>query len=112
MFALLFLWATARRGEPWTRGNRRVALAVLAVLVYALGDEWHQSFTLGRDASVCDVATDLAGGWVAAAFLAALETGAPRARMVRIVLVGGLACALAAWIATIVPGTRPHLGWL
>jgi VanZ family protein len=112
MFALLFLWATARRGEPLTSGRKRLAVLMLAVLVYAASDEWHQSFTPGRDASVCDVATDLAGGWLAFALLSALETTSPRARMVRILLVGVLACALAALIATFLPGTRPDLGWL
>lgn len=112
MFALLFLWATARPGAALTGGPRRVAWAVLAVLVYAASDEWHQSFTLGRDASVCDIATDVAGGWLAASLLLALETAAPRARIVRILVLGVLACAVAALIATFVPGTRPDLGWL
>jgi hypothetical protein len=111
-FAVLFLWAVRRRGEALATGHRRVALAVVAVLVYGASDEWHQSFTPGRDPSVCDVLTDVVGGWFAAALLCAIEEAAPRARIARLLLVGVLACVLAALIATFVPAKWPELGWL
>jgi hypothetical protein len=112
VFSVLFLWASRRPGEALSTGHRRVALAVLAVLVYGASDEWHQSFTPGRDPSVCDVLTDVTGGWFAAVLLRAVEAAAPRARIARIVLVGVLACVLAALIATFVPANWPALGWL
>jgi VanZ family protein len=112
VFAWLFLWAIARKGAPLAAAPGRVALCVLAVLVFGASDEWHQSFTPGRDGSASDVLTDAAGGWAAAAFLRAIETGVPRARLARLAVLGVLACVLAAWIATFVPPTLPHLGWL
>jgi VanZ family protein len=36
--------------------------AALLTLLYSLTDEWHQSFTPGRNASVWDVGIDTAGG--------------------------------------------------
>jgi uncharacterized membrane protein len=106
------LWATAPPGAALAATRRRVVLCVLVVLVYAASDEWHQSFTPGRDSSVCDVLTDLAGGWSAAALLRAVEEGAPRVRLSRLALVAVLACALAALIATLLPAMHPELGWL
>jgi hypothetical protein len=112
VFAWLFLWATARKGAPLAAGSGRVAVCVLAVLLFGASDEWHQSFTPGRDGSACDILTDVAGGWPAATLLCAIEASAPRARIARILVVGVLACALAALIATFVPPHRPDLGWL
>ena len=43
----------------WTRA--RVALVMLWCAVYAVGDEWHQSFVPGREATVLDVTVDLVG---------------------------------------------------
>jgi hypothetical protein len=89
-----------------------MALCALVVFLWGASDEWHQSFTPGRDASVCDILTDFAGGVSAAILLRAAEEGAARARMVGLVALAVLACALAALIATLLPATRPDLPWL
>ena len=46
-------------GNKWTR--ERLALVFSWCVIYALGDEWHQSFVPGRDASVFDLAVDVVG---------------------------------------------------
>jgi hypothetical protein len=112
VFAVLFLWATARKGERLAGTSRRVVLCALVVFLWGASDEWHQSFTPGRDASVCDILTDFAGGVSGAILLRAAEEGASRARMVRIAVLAVLACALAALIATLLPATRPDGPWL
>jgi VanZ family protein len=42
-------------------GARAVAVAAAISFLYALSDEWHQSFVPGRDADPIDVAADAAG---------------------------------------------------
>ena len=49
-----------------------VPVAMAAALVYAAGDEWHQSFVPGRTATARDVAVDGVG--IALAALAATRT--------------------------------------
>jgi VanZ family protein len=56
--ALAALWAWAL----WpTLRPRALAVAAVISLVYALTDEWHQSFVPGRDADPLDVAADAFG---------------------------------------------------
>jgi hypothetical protein len=86
--------------------------ALLAVLLYGLFDERHQYHTPGRDASLSDILTDLAGGWLCVTVLFAVEEGAPRERIARIFAIGVTACCLAAWIATLIPPMWPELTWL
>ena len=62
-------------------GAPRPALWTLAVvLLYALSDEYHQSFVPGRHPDVFDIATDLVGAAVA---LAALHLVRLRRRSIR-----------------------------
>lgn len=62
ILALLLAWAF---GAYWTR--RRAAVAALAVaILYAVLDEWHQSFVPLRDGRWFDVAIDAAGAALAA----------------------------------------------
>lgn len=62
---LLYRWFSA---PDWVWGRRGVLLMTLLVGIgYAVGDEWHQSFVPGRDASFFDVLLDAAGIAVAAA---------------------------------------------
>lgn len=112
MLALLFLWATSKAGERLADGARRVNWAVVAVLVYGIVDERHQYYTPGRDASVCDILTNIAGGWLCASVLRAVEDDAPPSRIARLFAIGLPACGLAALIATLVPPLWPELTWL
>ena len=112
LFALLFLWGTSRRGRRLAEGAARVNWALLAVLVYGLVDERHQFYTPGRDASASDILTNLAGGWLCASVLRAVEDGTTNARLARILLIGVPACCLAALVATLVPPLWPELTWL
>jgi hypothetical protein len=69
LFGLLALWLIAalpRRASlgrrPWPALELGPALLVLlAVGAYGCVDEWHQSWTEGRDASFADIVTDLVG---------------------------------------------------
>jgi VanZ family protein len=52
------LWAWAL----WPALGRRALLAAGAIsFLYAIGDEWHQSFVPGRDADPLDVLVDASG---------------------------------------------------
>jgi VanZ family protein len=62
---LLYRWFSSS-DRVW--GRRRVLLMTFLVGIgYAVGDEWHQSFVPGRDASVFDALFDAAGIAAAAA---------------------------------------------
>jgi VanZ family protein len=54
-----------RLGRPWTV----TATVVLFAAVYGAADEFHQSFVPGRDASLKDLAFDVAGASAAALLL-------------------------------------------
>lgn len=56
---LLYRWFSS---PDWVWGRRGVLLMTLLVGIgYAVGDEWHQSFVPGRDASFFDALFDAAG---------------------------------------------------
>ncbi len=112
LFALLFLWATSRGGERLAATAARVNWALVAVLLYGILDERHQYYTPGRDASASDILTNLAGGWLCASVLRAVEDGGTNGRLARIFLIGVPACCLAALVATLVPSLWPELTWL
>lgn len=63
--ALAALWAWALVPEL---GRRGLAVAAVISLLYAISDEYHQSFVEGRDSDVLDVVADAAG--IATALLA------------------------------------------
>ncbi len=107
--AVLWVASLPRRAHPfpWARMSPRAMGAVLALVgIWSVLDEWHQSHSPGRAASVRDVATNMAAA--AAVLWAARAAGEPLAdraaqarRMVRVALVGLTAVALAALIATL-----------
>ncbi len=68
LFALLaWLWCWSLAG--WHIAlNRRLLVAFCLTAIYAVTDEWHQSFTPGRDASFLDVMLDMLGGYIAVRF--------------------------------------------
>ena len=62
-FGLLgFLTMGAIRARGNTHHNWQVWLVVLLVGLYGVVDEFHQYFVPGRDASIYDIAADMAGG--------------------------------------------------
>lgn len=56
VLAILFAWALSGSGvaHPWSR-------SFVLVLLYALSDEFHQSFVPGRHPDTLDIATDALG---------------------------------------------------
>jgi len=97
----VFLALLAPRAQGWVELRPRTALLILAgVLLYAASDEWHQSFTPHRDASVFDVLTDFTGASATLACIAALgRRDAGRAFGIAFAL-GLLASLAAAALAT------------
>jgi VanZ family protein len=66
--ALLVVWALEAFGV-----SRPALWALVVVLLYALSDEFHQSFVPGRHPDLFDIATDVAGALVALALLAVVR---------------------------------------
>lgn len=68
LFALLaWLWCWSLAG--WHIAlNSRLLIAFCLTAIYAVSDEWHQSFTPGRDASFLDVMLDMLGAYIAVRF--------------------------------------------
>lgn len=64
-----FLVALVQRGFGW----KIVFYSLLGVLIFALLDEFHQSFVPGRGAELKDVGTDLMGGTIGIAFAGVLK---------------------------------------
>ncbi len=62
----LLAWRAAREGEAWPRRRRVVGLLVGAAL-WAVSDEWHQSFVPGRAVEAADLLADVAGATLALA---------------------------------------------
>ena len=49
----------------WRASGRRAGLALLLTVLYALSDEWHQTFVPGRHGQLFDVGVDSLGALVA-----------------------------------------------
>ena len=60
---LLFRAFRSESGQPWRL--RWSIQAAIVLLIYALSDEFHQSYVATRTASIIDVGIDLAGGMLA-----------------------------------------------
>jgi len=61
---------TAEQADPLNRRARTITFVVLAAML----DEWHQSFTASRSASIFDVGYDGMGGVLALCLITAYET--------------------------------------
>jgi VanZ family protein len=56
------LWRALRYHDAAGSRSRRLALSIAITAIYAISDEWHQSFVPSRTASVIDVLIDTFGG--------------------------------------------------
>lgn len=65
---LAFLWW--RAVDPRGGRARRAALVLAICALYAVSDEWHQTFVPGRSGRATDVLIDVAGAGAALAALA------------------------------------------
>jgi VanZ family protein len=65
----LLCWLWARALATRLSGARAVACALAVSVLYAVSDEYHQTFVAGRAGSSLDVAIDTAGALVVASLL-------------------------------------------
>ena len=78
--SLIYRWLSLWGGL----GRRTVFLATLLIGVcYAVGDEWHQSFVPGREASFLDLLSDGAGTAAGAAFYPVISRKLPGKKSLR-----------------------------
>lgn len=68
MLAISYAWALSGSSI-----RRTLPLALILTLLYALSDEWHQSFVPEREGNLLDVFIDLGGGIVGLALWHRLE---------------------------------------
>jgi hypothetical protein len=78
LLAALWVWALAP-----LLGRRAILLAAAIAFIYALSDEYHQSFVEGRDADPFDVLADAAGIAVAVSLLARYSVAGRNRRRAR-----------------------------
>ena len=57
----LFLMGAVRERVPDSRQSLRLVLSLALATLYAIGDEWHQSFVPSRSSSMYDVLIDSIG---------------------------------------------------
>ncbi|MFN7989541.1 MAG: VanZ family protein [Thermoanaerobaculia bacterium] len=73
-----FLAARAGRvAEGWS-ARRTLATVAVGALLWGISDEWHQSFTPGRDSEAADVVADVAGTLLGVAAFELLARSAAR----------------------------------
>lgn len=67
MFVYAVLFWLVLRSITWNRQPQKkdFVMTFALVFLYALSDEWHQSFTPGRTPKWYDIAYDLWGAWAA-----------------------------------------------
>jgi VanZ family protein len=63
-YALLCLGFLRGQGQG---GRRAISFALAGCVLFALSDEWHQSFVIGRNSTLVDVGIDAMGSMVGAA---------------------------------------------
>jgi hypothetical protein len=115
-YGMLAVWLAlcVPRREHWPDLTPRLRTRLLVfVLVYAILDEVHQSYTPHRDASIFDVLTDVVGAGSTLSVIAGVAGAhaAPR-RLVRRFGIGLLACFACAALATFVPQWLPGFEWM
>lgn len=100
---LLLLVPLLPRVQGWVRWNRPMTVLLpVAVFLFAVSDEVHQSMVPGRDASVFDLCTDLAGILCVYWVVRRLEVpGGVGSGMRTLLLRGLLLCCVCATVATV-----------
>jgi VanZ family protein len=73
LLTALWVWALTP-----ALGARALAAAALIAFLYAISDEWHQSYVPGRDSDPVDVLVDTAGIAIAVLSIKALRGRARR----------------------------------
>lgn len=115
-YGVLVVWLALAlpRRDGWPALEARSVWFILAVaLLYAVSDEVHQSFTPDRDASAFDVLTDFVGANATlACIVAAGGARASSKELWKRLVLGFLACVLAAALATFAPDAWPGSAWL
>lgn len=115
-YGVLVVWLALAlpRRDGWPEFGPRAVCWILAVAVlYAVLDEVHQSFTPDRDASAFDVLTDFVGANATlACIVAAGGARASSKELQKRLVLGLLACVLAAALATFAPDEWPNASWL
>ncbi len=115
LFGLLACWLTLLlpRSDGWPHldRSRRMLVCTVIALCGAV-DEWHQSHTPGRDMSVLDLWTDVAGAAISLELVAysARRDGARRGLGIRLASAAGVSLACGA-LATFLPRCFPGVGW-
>ena len=56
------LWRALHYHDAAATRSHRLALSIAITVIYAISDEWHQSFVPSRTASIIDVLIDTLGG--------------------------------------------------
>lgn len=98
------------REHGWPRIDARARWIIACVVAVAgICDELHQSLVPGRDLSVLDVGTDVAGACAALEIVAAL--GREHARLAPRFVVAACVSFAAGAIATFVPRCFPTVTW-
>jgi VanZ family protein len=101
MLALLSALVVPRHAGWPDIDARRFRILIVLIALYAASDEWHQSFTPHRDASVCDVITDVVGASLTlGAIVFAGGARASDAKLARIFVYGIPLVLLAGALAT------------
>ena len=57
----MLVYRAVSHSFAWTDKKHHIILAFLCSVIFAVSDEWHQSYVPGRDASFADVFADILG---------------------------------------------------
>ncbi|MFN0244723.1 MAG: VanZ family protein [Planctomycetota bacterium] len=116
LYGILAIWLAlcAPRENGWVRLDARtIGGILLAVFAYAIADELHQAYVPGRDASVCDLLTDVVGAYFTLRVAQIVgRGGGERSELARAVAFGLFASLATAALATWLPPMVPAAAWL
>ncbi len=70
LFLILFVF--------YYKATKDIVKSMLFTILFAISDEYHQRFTLGRDSSVFDICVDTLGAFISAGLLWKLQSYLPK----------------------------------